>query len=215
MTDENKNYFLPFPTRLRQLMDNTGASQQALADYVGVTRQAVAQWKDGKTIPDMYNFKRIVEFFKVPYEYLLGDTDSKVYNNMALADILGLSDDAIETLQGIKEFSQHNDDTGYISTPEVASRVICSGYFEEFLKLVQASSVDFRKYQEYTQRQVVDGLDVMGLERDEANEYSSFGKAVIPMDEVSVFHLYRARELMMKIVEYIPQNKYDESIGIR
>ena len=55
----------------------------------------------------------------------------------------------------------------------------------------------------------------MGLERDEANEYSSFGKAVIPMDEMSVFHLYRARELMMKIVEYIPQNKYDESIGIR
>ena len=78
MTEENKSYYLPFPTRLRQLMDDIGASQQALADYVGVTRQAVAQWKDGKTIPDMYNFKRITEFFKVPYEYLLGDTDSKV-----------------------------------------------------------------------------------------------------------------------------------------
>jgi len=68
-------------------MDDTGASQQALADYVGVTRQAVAQWKDGKTIPDMYNFKRIAEFFKIPYEYLLGDTDSKAHENMALADI--------------------------------------------------------------------------------------------------------------------------------
>lgn len=215
MAEENKSYYLPFPTRLRQLMDDTGASQQTLADYVGVTRQAVAQWKDGKTIPDMYNFKRIVEFFKVPYEYLLGDTDSTVHENLALADSLGLSDDAIEVLQGIKEFSAHDDETGYISTPEVASRIICSGYFEEILKLVQASSVDFRKYQEYTQRQVVDGLDVMGLEHDEAKEYSSFGKAVIPMNEMSVFHLYRARELMMKILEDIPQDKYDESIGIR
>ena len=215
MAEENKSYYLPFPTRLRQLMDDTGASQQALADYVGVTRQAVAQWKDGKTIPDMYNFKRTAEFFKVTYEYLLGDTDSKVHENMALASSLGLSDDAIETLQGIKEFSEHDDEGGYISTPEVSSRIICSGYFEEFLKLVQASSVDFRKYQEYMQRQVVDGLDVMGLERDEANEYNDFGKAVIPMNEMSVFHLYRARELMMKILEDIPQDKYEKSIGIR
>lgn len=70
MAEENKSYYLPFPTRLRQLMDDAGASQQALADYVGVMRQAVAQWKDGKTIPDMYNFKRIAEFFKIPYELL-------------------------------------------------------------------------------------------------------------------------------------------------
>ncbi|MEA4946989.1 MAG: hypothetical protein VB058_05430 [Oscillospiraceae bacterium] len=98
----------------------------------------MAQWKDGKTIPDMYNFKRTAEFFKVPYEYLLGDTDSMVHENMALESSLGLSDDAIETLQGIKEFSQHDDNAGYISTPEVVSRIICNGYFDEFLKLVQA-----------------------------------------------------------------------------
>jgi transcriptional regulator with XRE-family HTH domain len=213
MAEENKSYYLPFPTRLRQLMDGTGASQQALADYVGVTRQAVAQWKDGKTIPDMYNFKRIAEFFKIPYEYLLGDTDSKVHENMALADSLGLSDDAIETLEGIKEFSQHDDEAGYISTPEVISRIICNGYFDEFLKLIQASIVDYRKFQEYTQHEGFE--DVVGIERDEAKKYSSFGKTVIPMNEMSVFHLYRARELMMKILEDIPQDKYEESIGIR
>lgn len=213
MAEENKSYYLPFPTRLRQLMDETSASQQALADYVGVTRQAVAQWKDGKTIPDMYNFKRIAEFFKIPYEYLLGDTDSKVHENMALADSLGLSDDAIETLEGIKEFSHHDDNAGYISTPEVISRIICNGYFDEFLKLIQASAVDYRKFQEYVQHEGFE--DVVGMERDEAKEYSSFGKAVVPMNEMSVFHLYRARELMMKILEDIPQNKYEESIGIR
>ena len=213
MAEENKSYYLPFPTRLRQLMDDTGASQQALADYVGVTRQAVAQWKDGKTIPDMYNFKRIAEFFKVTYEYLLGDTDSKVHENMALADSLGLSDDAIETLEGIKVFSQHDDEAGYISTPEVVSRIICNGYFDEFIKLVQGSAVDYRKFQEYIQREGFD--DVVGMARDETKEYGSIGKAVIPMNEMSMFHLYRARELMMKILEDIPQDKYEESIGIR
>ena len=192
MLEEIKSYDLPFPMRLRQLMDETDTSQQALADSVGVTRQAVAQWKDGKTIPDIYNFKRIAEFFKIPYEYLLGDTDSKEHENMALADSLGLSDDAIETLEGIKEFSQHDDEAGYISTPEVVSRIICNGYFDEFLKLIQASAVDYRKFQKYVQHEGFE--DVVGMERDEAKEYSSFGKAVIPMNEMSVFHLYRARE---------------------
>jgi hypothetical protein len=49
-------------------------------------RSAVEGWQNN---PDMYNFKRIAEFFKVTYEYLLGDTDSKVHENMALAAVLG------------------------------------------------------------------------------------------------------------------------------
>lgn len=213
MLEEIKSYDLPFPMRLRQLMDETDTSQQALADSVGVTRQAVAQWKDGKTIPDIYNFKRIAEFFKVPYEYLFGDTNSKVRENMTLADSLGLSDDAIEILRKIKDFSQQDDEAGYLSTSEVASRMVCSENFEGFLKMVQASAVDYREFQKYLQREGAE--DVIGLERDEAKEFGSFGKAVVSMNEMSVFHLYRACELMMKILEDIPQNKYEESIGIR
>ena len=92
------NYLLPFPRRFRLLIDETRVSQQEIADCVGVTRQAVAQWKDGKTNPDLYSFKKIADFFKVPLEYLLGETDSRVPENMKLADELKLSDRAIERL---------------------------------------------------------------------------------------------------------------------
>ncbi len=77
MADVNDNYLAPFPRRFRLLIDETRTSQQVIADFVGVSRQAVAQWKDGKTIPDMYNFKKVAEFFKVPYEYLLQQGSGK------------------------------------------------------------------------------------------------------------------------------------------
>ncbi len=98
MLEDNKNYYMAFPTRLRLILDETGISQQELADFVGVKRQTVAQWKDGKTVPDIYNFQKIAQYFKVPYEYLLGDTNCKVRENMHLEEVLGLSDGAINTL---------------------------------------------------------------------------------------------------------------------
>ena len=75
--NDNDNYFLPFPRRLRSLFDETRANQQEVAKYVGVSRQAVSQWLNGKTTPDCYSFKKVAAFFNVPLEYLYGDTDSK------------------------------------------------------------------------------------------------------------------------------------------
>ena len=80
--EKNENYYLPFPTRLRSLLEETGASQREVADFVGVSRQAIAQWKDGQAIPYMYNFKKTADFFKVSYEYLYGDTDRCVKENI-------------------------------------------------------------------------------------------------------------------------------------
>jgi len=82
--DDKDSYFLPFPRHLRLLFDETRANQTEVAEYVGVSRQAVSQWMNGKTTPDCYNFKKVAEFFKVPLEYLYGETDSRVSKNIAL-----------------------------------------------------------------------------------------------------------------------------------
>ena len=69
--------------------------------------------------------------------------------------------------------------------------------------MIQDSIVDHRKFRESNRHE---GSEDVAVECDEAKEYSSFGKAVIPMNEISVFHLYCARELMMKSLE----EKYEE-----
>ena len=125
------NYLLPFPRRFRLLIDETRTSQQEIADHVGVTRQAIAQWKDGKTNPDVYSFVKIAEFFKVPYEYLLGETDSKVRENMKLAGDLKLSDRAINRLLDWSLAEKEN--ASDIPRSEIFSDLLANDDFEKFI----------------------------------------------------------------------------------
>lgn len=58
------NYNSYFPKLLRQLMTDHNVKQEDLAKYVKVSRQAIGQYKDGNTTPDIYTFQKIVEYFR-------------------------------------------------------------------------------------------------------------------------------------------------------
>ena len=58
----NKDYNLPFPTRLRFLLEEKGkGSQSQLADYIGVTRQAISAYSLGNSVPDIYKSQKMAE----------------------------------------------------------------------------------------------------------------------------------------------------------
>lgn len=197
-----------FPIRLSWLMADYNASQQSVADAVGVSRQAVAQWKEGKTVPDMCNFQKLAAYFQVPYEYLLGDTESRIQENVALSDSLGLSDEAIHHLRAIRLTSSLEADALRISKSEIASRFIASDEFDSFLALVQASVLDHCKFEESLRSDQLAAL--VAAEQQEEQAYSATGRAVVGMGEMPAFHLYRAQELMKKIVERISEDCYHE-----
>lgn len=95
------NYYSYFPKLLRNLLDENQVKQEDIAEYVGVTRQSIAQYKDGITSPDIYTFQKIVEYFQtkqgVNYslDFWLGT--SKI-NNTTNMNQLNLSSKAIESL---------------------------------------------------------------------------------------------------------------------
>ena len=62
-----------FPTKLRELIKETGTSQETLANYIGVTRQSVGYYAQGQSSPDWKGLVKIAEFFKVSLDYLLTD----------------------------------------------------------------------------------------------------------------------------------------------
>ena len=70
--EQNYGYDSIFPTTFRKLLDERGKTQEELADFVGVSRQSIAQWKDGKTKPDILYLTKIAKFFDVSADYLLG-----------------------------------------------------------------------------------------------------------------------------------------------
>lgn len=53
-----------------------GLSQEALAEKLGVSRQAVSKWETGESEPEIGKLKRLAEVFGVSVDWLLSDEDS-------------------------------------------------------------------------------------------------------------------------------------------
>lgn len=56
---------------IRQLRKAKGISQEQLAEQLHVTRQAVSNWENGKTQPDIEMLSQIAEYFDVSVERLI------------------------------------------------------------------------------------------------------------------------------------------------
>lgn len=76
----------PFASRLRNILEQRSITQSALAEAIGVSRQSIGQWKDGKTVPDILDLRKIAIFFGVSTDYLLclsnGDERSDDKDNL-------------------------------------------------------------------------------------------------------------------------------------
>lgn len=57
--------------RLQELRREKGLSQEALAERLGVTRQAVSKWETGESLPDVYRLAQLSELFGVTTDYLI------------------------------------------------------------------------------------------------------------------------------------------------
>ena len=63
-------------TRIRALRKERGLSQEALAQALEVSRQAVTKWEDGSSLPSTANLFALSGFFGVPLAELTGTPES-------------------------------------------------------------------------------------------------------------------------------------------
>ena len=192
MNDKN-SYLSPFPRRLRLLIDETRVSQQEIADYVGVTRQAVSHWKDGKTIPDCFSFKKIAEFFKVPLEFLYGDTESKVKENLALTESLGLSDDVIAKLQLWADYEPWG---ASLSLVDILSHLMEEADFDGFMFEMQLMIRDYleSRFFEEEEREDVSDDEVLQIVLHTNEQLRKYGLQAVPRTTIAASRRYRAME---------------------
>lgn len=103
-TKTHPGYEAAFAVRLRGLIDEADIPQSALADHIGVTRQAVSAYSLGSSLPDIDKFEGIADYFDVSTEYLLGRTDIKKADasKQAAAKYLGLSEEAVDAIRGLE-----------------------------------------------------------------------------------------------------------------
>ncbi len=63
--------------KLYELRKKNGLSQEALADRLGVSRQAVSKWECGESLPDTDNLITISKLYGISLDELVGNTTEK------------------------------------------------------------------------------------------------------------------------------------------
>ena len=64
-----------FATRLRELRNERGLSQNGLSEILNVDQRTISNWEKAVREPDFDMLIRIAKFFDVPTDYLLGLID--------------------------------------------------------------------------------------------------------------------------------------------
>ena len=64
---------MKLPEKIVTLRKARGLSQEALAEQLGVSRQAVSRWEQGSAQPDAGNLFQLSRLFQVSADYLLDD----------------------------------------------------------------------------------------------------------------------------------------------
>ena len=210
-----KKYNLPFPTRFRDLLAERDVNQQEIADFIGVKRQTIAQWKDGKTVPDIYNFQKLVEFFDVPYEYLLGDTESRIKENVDISNALGLPDEAIETLKNWAIESIENVDDKGTKCSGIIAYLLSNENFISLIEYIKKSideeigDIDYEKNKFRYEVEMYSKLKhYVGKEYFLDHSYlkeAEFlarkeGKRIIDISDLAHFYSYKAAALFNEII---------------
>ena len=103
--EQPEGYNKPLPERLRKLLDQTRRTRQEVAEYLGVSRQAVSYYCDGSTAPDWETLAALAVYFGKSADYLIGLSDVSEVNPelRAICEYTGLSEEAINSLHSCAE----------------------------------------------------------------------------------------------------------------
>lgn len=64
---------MSFQEQLQTLRKAKGLSQEKLAEFLGISRQAVAKWEVGQSYPDIARLISLSDLFKVSIDKLVND----------------------------------------------------------------------------------------------------------------------------------------------
>lgn len=75
--------------RIFELLDSRNIEQQELAEYLGLKKQSISEWRAGRTHSYKKYINKIAEFFGVSTDYLLNtenmspsNTDEDIWKNL-------------------------------------------------------------------------------------------------------------------------------------
>lgn len=97
-----------FSKRFKQIRDAVGLTQEQFAKELGVSRGTISYYEKGERTPDIEFLDSLYNYFQctVPFDFLLGFTDSirEEYSNMC--DFMGFTNEACDKLERYPEIGE-------------------------------------------------------------------------------------------------------------
>ena len=173
-------YNQTFPSRLRFLLEENKTNHKTLAEYVGVTPQAIGAYTRGETIPKLSDAQKIADFFNISLDYLSGRNSCKTLVNQDIKNKIGLSDNAISVLMTCCRIAQNKlSDEDKETINRLIQKIQKNDISSESLWLTEAVTLDdlaieqFQNIIDFINALLVNdnnGPDLCGLS-DMANAY--------------------------------------------
>lgn len=110
-----------FDQRLRDLLIISGVRREDLACHLGVSVPVVNRWLNGSSVPDVYQFQSIANYFGMPYEWFLEVGDG-FPSAEELAAQLGLSEETVVELLALT--AEDYDNTSVLEAVDAAIRAV-------------------------------------------------------------------------------------------
>ena len=149
----------------------------------------------------------------MPYEYLLGETDSKVRENMKLADELKLSDRAIERL--LDWASEEKENKSNVPRSEILSDLLASDDFEKFIDCVRKFISEYLGHRFYEDDLAIHesylppDTTVELITPYNLDQYArTIGCRVIDARDFSDLFRHQAMEILGWLLESMPEDYY-------
>ena len=189
-----------FAENLKKLLskeDKKGNNLNRVAEDLLITRQSLAQYRDGKSIPDIVVLNRMANYFDVSTDYLLGRTGVKTIEKdlKSVCEYTGISEKAI---MKIKELCR--------------TRPIFSSELEEadlFIYLCESEAFyDLN-------RSILDYLGLYklflnvksnNLKLKEKGKYCEDGNYLDVINEDALFSKWQVTEALNNLLDYIANN---------
>ena len=103
-TFNSEKYHSGFAERFRELVDGSDDIRR-IAAFLGISTQAVNQFKLGQAFPKVENLLKLAEYFDCSLDYLIGMSDVKkpLATVKGACEYTGLSEEAVSVLHEYKE----------------------------------------------------------------------------------------------------------------
>lgn len=143
-------------SRIEEQRRNLSLTQEALSEAVSlilhpeddkrVTRQLVARWENGESVPKLQDSIALCKIFKCEIGYLIGDYDEPTRTQTDIKEATGLSSEAVQALLRLKNNKDKSD---------ILSQILEHKSLNEFLDAVQscAFTISTNRYRPFLEEE--------------------------------------------------------------